>query len=173
MKKLLMVLVFSSLYKSATVKDREALDENTSKHVRALLKSLIVIPGTIVTVKYGGPAARDIVLYVSIAAQIVGIAWFVLTFAALPERHINAAMRCTENMFSAFLGGVLALTVFAGVSAPWSLLVVVPIYGWMYKAAAIYDSADRLKAGMDESKLVAAKATPEILAILKEIFAKM
>src|SRR5690349_1764407 len=140
MSKLLKILVFSSIYDCANFTDLEALDDNTNKHVRALLKSLVVIPGTIVTVKYGGQAARDIVLYVSIAAQIVGIAWFVLTFAALPQRYIQAAMRCTENMFSAFLAGVLALTVFAGFSAPLSLLVIVPIYLWMYKAAAIYDS---------------------------------
>ncbi|MDP3741067.1 MAG: hypothetical protein Q8R08_01950, partial [bacterium] len=169
MGKLLKWLVFSSLYKSATEDDRGALDENTSKHVRALIKSLVVIPGTILTVKFGGQAARDIVLYVSIAAQIVGIAWFVLTFAALPKRHINAAMRCTEHMFSAFLGGVIALTVFAGFTAPLSLLVIMPIYVWMYSSAAIYDSADRLKAGLDEQKLKAAEATPDILAVLKQI----
>ena len=172
--KLLKKLVFASLYKKATTDDIEALNDNTKKHVRALLKSLVVIPGTILAVRYGGQVARDIIFYVSIAAQIVGIAWFVITFAALPKRHIGAAMDCTEYMFSAFLGGVISLAVFAGMTAPLSLSVIVPIYVWMYKGAAIYDFADLLKAGKDEQELLAAYAIQRIEKLLAQaVAAKM
>lgn len=171
--RLLKKFVFASLYKKATAADIEPLDDNTKKHVRALLKSMLVIPGTIVSVRYGGRDARDIIFYVSLAAQISGLAWFVITFAALPQRHIGAAFRCTESMLCAFLGGVVALIVWAGLTAPLSLLVICPIYLWMYKAAAVYDSADLLKAGLDEQRLKAALATQEIETILRTFVSKL
>ncbi|KKW42111.1 MAG: hypothetical protein UY92_C0010G0027 [Candidatus Magasanikbacteria bacterium GW2011_GWA2_56_11] len=154
----LRAFIFAPLYRTAEGDDKSALDENTTKHARALLKCLAVIPGSVVAIYYGGEKASDIVLYVSLAAQIAGLAWFVISFAALPQRHLNAAMGVTEAMFCAFLSGVFAIMIFALLRATFSLLVIMPIYWWLYKSAAMYDSADLLKAGKDEQEMLAARA---------------
>lgn len=165
--------VFVLLYTTAEGTDEASLDENTKKHVRAILNCVLVVPVAFVAIRWGGTRAGDIIFYVSIAAQIAGLAWFVISFAALPQRHLNAAMMVTEAMFSSFLAGVFSLLVFAAVIAPLCLLVVVPIYWWLYKAAAMYDSADLLKAGKDEQEILAAKATQRMEHVLAAIADKI
>ncbi len=164
--------IFRSIYKSAAEKDIAALDENLRKHARAFLKSLFAIPATWIAIRYGGSKASEIVLYVSLATQIAGLAWFVISFAALPQRHIKAAMVTTENMFVSFLSGIIAVVMLAAMTAPLSLIVIVPIYCWLYKAAALYDSADLLKAGKDEQELLAAQATQRMEKTLTEFLKK-
>ena len=159
-------LVFASLYGSATESDRKALDMNTRKHAKVLLQCLLVIPGTVLAVMHGGETTRDIIMYVSIAAQIAGLAWFMISFASLPERHGIAAMAITATMFSSFVSGVYSLTVLSAMTAPWALLTIVPIFLWLYKAAALYDSADLLKIGKDETELLAARATIQLKDML-------
>lgn len=159
--------IFSALYETAEGGDVEALDENTAKHVRALLKCLFILPAAYVAIHFGGEKAGDIVFYVSLAAQVAGLAWFVISFAALPKRHLGAAMQITEAMFCSFLSGVFALLVLAGLQAPLSLFVIGPIYWWLYRAATMYDSADLLKAGKDEVEILAAQATQRIEVILQ------
>jgi hypothetical protein len=164
---MLKYLVFSSLYTQAEGKDARSLDENTRKHVRSALKSLVVLPGVYLVVRYGGSRASEFILYVSLAAQIAGLAWFVVTFAALPQRHLKGAMVTTEDMFASFLAGIYSLLMLAILSAPVSLLVVGPIYAWLYKAAALYDSADLLKAGKDEQELLAAQAIQRLEPVIR------
>lgn len=170
---ILKCLVFSSLYTQAEGDDTGSLDENTRKHVRAALKALLVVPGAYLSVRLGGQRASEIVLYVSLAAQIAGIAWFVISFAALPQRHLKGAMVTTEDMFASFLAGIYALILLAAMSAPVSLLVIGPIYCWLYKAAALYDSADLLKGGKDEQELLAAKAIQRMEPVLAAIGKKL
>ncbi|MFH1253782.1 MAG: hypothetical protein V1664_05675 [Candidatus Uhrbacteria bacterium] len=134
---------------------------------------LVVIPGTVLSVLFGGEKAGDIVMYVSLAAQVAGLAWFVVTFAALPQRHLHAALVTTRDMFCAFLGGIFALAVWAALTAPISLLVIGPIYVWMYRAAVLYDSADLLKAGKDEQEVRAAQATQRMEGVLSAIAEKI
>lgn len=165
--------ILSSIYRTAEGGDERSLDKNTVKHAQAFLLSLLVIPGTVLAVLYGGEKAEAIVMYVSLAAQIAGLAWFVVTFAALPQRHLHAALITTRDMFCAFLGGIIALIIWATMTAPVSLLVIGPIYVWMYRAAVLYDSADLLKAGKDEQEVKAAKATQRMELVLALIAKEM
>lgn len=159
--------LFSSIYKSASAADEAPLDENTMKHTKALLTCLIVIPFSYIAIMYGGEKAGDIVFYVSLAAQISGLAWFVISFAALPQRHLGAAMVVTQVMFQAFLSGVFSMITMAAIKAPLALPVIIPIFWWLYKAAILYDSADLLKAGKDEQEILAAQATQRMEKMMR------
>lgn len=161
--------LFSSIYKTATEADIPSLDDNTMKHTKALLTCLVVIPFSYIAIVYGGEKAGDIVFYVSLAAQISGLAWFVISFAALPQRHLGAAMVVTKVMFQAFLSGVFAMVTMAAIKAPLSLPVIVPIFWWLYNAAILYDSADLLKAGKDEQEILAAQATQRMEQVQQEV----
>ena len=57
--------------------------------------------------------------------------------------------------------------------APLALLVTTPIYLWLYKAAAVYDSADLLKIGKHEEELHAAQATQRIEGLLRTLLKKL
>lgn len=165
--------VFAPLYRTAEGEDEASLNDNTRKHAQAIINCILIVPMAFVAIRWGGARAGDIIFYVSVAAQIAGLAWFVISFAALPQRHLNAAMTVTEAMFSSFLAGVFSLLVFAAMMAPLCLLVVIPIYWWLYKAAAMYDSADLLKAGKDEQEILAAKATQRMEHVLAAIAVKI
>ncbi len=173
MEKLLKKLIFASLYSKATEDDIIALDENTKKHAQVLLQSLIVLPGSVIAAKYGSDTTQLIVGAVAIAAQIAGLAWFVITNAALPKRHKTGAMVITKTMFTSFVSGIYALVTLAAFSAPLSLPVILPIYGFLYVAAAVYDSADLLKVGMDEETMEASKATRRIELMLRRMLELM
>lgn len=169
---LLKKFVFASLYRGATQEDLVALDENTAKHVRVLLRAPLVVPGTILSIYFGGDVAAQIVLYVSFAGNVAGLAWFYVTLAALPARHSQAGVTITQRMFTAFVGSIFSMTVLAALTAPWALAVTSPIYLWLYQAAAEYDSADMLKAGKDEEEIKAAKATQRIEDLLRQVVEK-
>lgn len=161
--------VFNSLYQNAEANDTVALNQNLRKHVVVLLQCLIVVPGTIASIYHGGENSQQIVMYVSLAAQVAGLAWFVVSFAALPQRHGEAAMVITKTMFSSFIAGVYSILVLSAMEAPFALFVELPIYWWLYKAAALYDSADLLKMGKDEEELMAARSIRRMETLLTKM----
>lgn len=162
-------ILFRELYNKAIESDLGPLKENTLKHLACLYNCIPIIPLTVIAMIYGGEKAAQIVLYISLAAQVAGLAWFVISFAALPMRHNAGAMVITKNMFSAFLATIFSITTLSAFQAPLTLPIIVMIYWWLYKASAGYDSADLLKMGKDEEELLAAKSTQRIEKLLEQI----
>lgn len=166
---LLKRVLFKKLFEKAIEDDLEPLKENTLKHVKCLYNCVLIIPLTMIAIAYGGEKAVQIILYISLAAQIAGIAWFYISFDAIPTRHNSGAMDITENMFSAFLASTFSIATLAAYQTPLTLLIIIPIYWWLYKSAAGYDSADLLKIGKSEQELKAAQATQRMEKLLEEI----
>ncbi len=162
--------VLRSLYANATDGDRMALDQNTRKHSWVLVLASPAILLVFLAVKYGGGNTQAVILYVSIGAQVAGLAWFVITFAALPIRHLAAAMATTLLMFTSFMGGLYGLaTLVIMTESPFAAMFVVLVFGALWAAATIYDSADLLKLGLHERQLLSAEATLRIEEQQKEI----
>jgi hypothetical protein len=86
--------------------------------------------------------------------MVMGGAWFAITFGGIPKRLIDVAMSVTFWLFTAFivsLSSMFVAVAFVTSPAIWVMLAVV--YIGAYFSCVQYDTADGLKAGLDEAQL--------------------
>jgi hypothetical protein len=85
---------------------------------------------------------------------VFGGAWFFVSFGGIPIKLLRVAMSITLWMFSAFCVSLATMFIAVGFVSPpqiWPVLAFVFIAGWI--ACVRYDTADGLKAGLDEAQL--------------------
>jgi len=92
-----------------------------------------------------------IILSLLAPVMVMGGAWFAISFGGIPVKLIDTAMSITQWMFTAFLCSLTAMSVAVAFISPALLWPVIAI---IYIAALFscvqYDTADGLKAGLDE-----------------------
>jgi len=132
---------------------REFVLQNLEKHRKVLW--LDIIGGILVYFGVKGSGDINTVVLALIApVTVMGAAWFAVSFGAVPKKLISEAMSIT---FWMFLGFTLSLTAMFVSVAYISPIVLWPVLLVILLAAIIscikYDTADGLKAGLDEAVL--------------------
>lgn len=129
--------------------------DNIQKHRKALwvniFSSVLVILGLFST-----PTEAIAVVITSLLApvMILGVAWFAISFGGVPKKLISVAMSTTLWMFVSFLSSLSAMFIAVGFVTSfllWPVLAI--IYLGVVVGCIQYDTADGLKAGLDEAQL--------------------
>ena len=129
--------------------------DNIRKHRRALWVNLVASVFITLAILDSPPEAINTVISSLIApVMLLGTAWFAISFGGVPKKLINVAMTTTWWMFSAFLASLSAMFIaVAFITSPW----LWPVLGFVYLSVVIacvqYDTADGLKAGLDDAVL--------------------
>lgn len=126
---------------------------NITKHRKVLwVNFLAVYP------LYRGIQQSDdipiLVLSLIAPVMVMGGAWFAISFGAIPKKLIAVSMTITFWMFTAFTVSLTSMfTAVSLISPP----IIWPVLAIIYIGAAVsciqYDTADGLKAGLDEAVL--------------------
>lgn len=91
--------------------------------------------------------------------MVMGTAWFAMSFGAVPARLIDFSMEITFWMYSGFKVALSTMFLAIGFITPpllWPVLVF--IYVAVDFSCCQYDTADGLKAGLDEALLKHSRA---------------
>jgi len=86
--------------------------------------------------------------------MVLGGAWFAISFAGVPKRLLDVAMVTTLWMFIAFIVSLTAMFISVGfVTSPFLWPVLGLVYLGVIVGCVQYDTADGLKAGLNEAQL--------------------
>jgi hypothetical protein len=91
--------------------------------------------------------------------MVMGGAWFAVSFGAIPSKLIECSMSVTFWMYTAFKVSLSTMLLAISFITPWMLW---PVLGLIYVAVDFsciqYDTADGLKAGLDDALLKHSRA---------------
>ena len=154
-------VVLRQFYKTnLSAEERSFIQDNTQKNRRALW--LNVAAAVLIYIglnQVDGDALRSIITALLAPVMVMGAAWFAISFGGIPAKLINAAMSITFWMFTAFSVSFTAMCVAICMISPWPIwIVVVVIYYGTISACLQYDTADGLKAGLDDTVLKHSRA---------------
>ncbi len=91
--------------------------------------------------------------------MVMGGAWFSLSFGAIPARLIDCSMSVTLWMYTGFKVSLTTMFLALGfITPPLLWIVFAVIYLAMDLSSTVYDTADGLKAGLDEAVLKHSRA---------------
>jgi len=91
--------------------------------------------------------------------MVMGAAWFAVSFGAIPGKLIECSLSVTFWMYVAFKTSLSAMFLAIGFITPWMLWpVLCLIYLAVDFSCTQYDTADGLKAGLDEALLKHSRA---------------
>ncbi|MFH1183209.1 MAG: hypothetical protein V1690_03025 [Candidatus Moraniibacteriota bacterium] len=127
--------------------------ENIQKHRKVfwinILASALVWRGLLDT----PPSAVATVITSLLApVMVLGSAWFAISFGGVPKKLIGVAMTTTLWMFIAFVVSLSAMFISVGfVTSPYLWPVLALVYLGVIIGCVQYDTADGLKAGLDEA----------------------
>jgi len=127
--------------------------KNIDKHRLVLWLDLFAA----VLVYYGVRSAAEVstlVLAMIAPVTVMGAAWFAVSFGAIPKKLMSEAMSITSWMFLGFSLSLMAMFVSVAYISPVTLW---PVLGLIFVSTIVscikYDTADGLKAGLDEAVL--------------------
>lgn len=139
--------------------------DNIQKHRKALwinlFSSALVVLGLLST-----PTESIAIVITSLLApvMILGVAWFAISFGGVPKNLMDVAMATTLWMFVAFVSSLSAMFIAVGFVTSFLLW---PVLGLVYIGVLVgciqYDTADGLKAGLNEAQLKHALLASEYL----------
>lgn len=134
--------------------------ENLDKHRMVLWITIAISIGV-----YFGLRTIDVqnisaIIFALIApVTVMGTAWFALSFGAIPKKLIQTSMSVTFWMYLAFMVSLSAMIISVGFITS---LYIWPALGIIFIGVIIssiqYDTADGLKAGLDEAILKHSRA---------------
>lgn len=131
------------------------ISDNIQKHRKVLWINLIA--AIFVVLALSKTDAKDIATLITALlapVMVMGGAWFAISFGAIPAKLMNVSLSCTMWMFTAFLTSLTTMFIAVGFVTP---AVVWPVLGIVYLSALFaciqYDTADGMKAGLDEAQL--------------------
>lgn len=166
---ILKVIILQKFFKSdLTPAEKEFVMDNIDKHRKALWITLLATLG----VYFGllGSNKSDIssiILALIAPVTVMGAAWFGVSFGSIPKKLISISMSVTFWMFTAFATSLAAMIVAVGFISPpliWPALII--IFVGAITSCIQYDTADGLKAGLDEALLKHSRAA--LLYYLKQ-----
>ncbi len=127
---------------------------NLRKHRAALWVNVLASVFVFLSLRQTPPAVIGVVITSLFApVMVLGGAWFAISFGGVPKRLINTAMITTLLMFIAFSVSLSAMFIAVGcVVSPYLWPVLALIYACALASCIQYDTADGLKAGLDEAR---------------------
>lgn len=145
---------------SLSVEEKLFLKENAEKHRKVLW--LNICAAALIPIGLSSGSDRDIGVIVSALiapVMVLGTAWFAISFGGIPQKMITIAMSITFWVFSAFTISFTAMFLaVAHTVAPVIWPVLAFIYAGTLVACIQYDTADGLKAGLDDALLKHSRA---------------
>jgi hypothetical protein len=142
--------------------------ENIDKHRKALWITLIASTGVYLGLLQSNKEdIPNIILALIAPVTVMGAAWFGISFGSIPEKLITASMSVTFWMFSAFATSLASMIIAVAFISPvliWPSLIIIFVGALI--SCIQYDTADGLKAGLDEALLKHSRAA--LLYYLKQ-----
>lgn len=136
------------------------VQDNIRKHRKVLWINVLAIALVWLGLRDTPPSAIGTVITALLApVMVLGGAWFAISFGGVPKKLIDIAMATTLWMFIAFVVSLSAMFISVGfVTSPylWPVLALIYIAG--ITACIQYDTADGLKAGLDDAMLKHSRA---------------
>lgn len=149
-------LVLKGFYKG-DLKDHEKqfVDENLTKHRKVMWVNLFDSICMIFALREAQPEDFTVLITALVAPVVVlGGGWFMISFGAIPAKLISVSMTITLCMFTAFVIALTTMFMAVGfVTSPFAWPVLGLIYLGTVASCVMYDTADGLKAGLDEAML--------------------
>lgn len=140
--------------------ERVFIEENLRKHRKILW--LNICAAALIFFGLSSGSDRDVGIIVSALiapVMVLGTAWFAISFGGIPQKLITIAMSITFWVFSAFTISFTAMFLaVAHTVAPAIWPVLAFIYAGTLVACIQYDTADGLKAGLDDALLKHSRA---------------
>lgn len=135
--------------------DREFIEDNINKHRTTMWVNVVVSIGVYFGLRgLEGDTLGMLITALLAPVMVMGAAWFAISFGGIPAKLLDTAMSITYWMFTAFVVSFSAMFIAVTMIAPW---IVWPAMAVIYYGALVaciqYDTADGLKAGLDEAVL--------------------
>jgi hypothetical protein len=151
-----------------TPAEKEFVYENMDKQRRALWITLILTVGVYIGLtQINQENISSVIVSLIAPVTVMGAAWFAVSFGSIPRKLIDTSMSITFWMFTAFATSLAAMIVAVGFITPpiiWPALAIIFIGAII--SCVQYDTADGLKAGLDEAILKHSRAA--LLFYLKQ-----
>ena len=153
--------ILRHFFSASLRKDEESfILENITKHRHAMWVTVGVSISVFISLNNSPETVINTVVSSLIApAMLTGSAWFAISFGGIPAKLINIALSVTFWLFMAFLASLTTMFIAVGFVTPpllWPALVI--IYTGVLVSCIQYDTADSLKAGLDEAILKHSRA---------------
>ncbi|MBU0731691.1 hypothetical protein KKC88_02310 [Patescibacteria group bacterium] len=151
------------IVKLANEEQMAATNKNTVKHLKVLIVMLLMAP--VMAFLKLAPVLLSEHSFVHVfcgqihptnltaVIMVLGTAWFMVSFGAVPKALENVAVSITMWMFMGFILSLEWLFIFMVIDSPGSLLPLFIVFWAIYIAAVKYDTMDIFKAGLDEAQL--------------------
>lgn len=140
--------------------EREFVDENIDKH--RLVQWVNLLAGILVFISLRSVSDEkmgSVIGALLAPVMVMGAGWFAISFGAVPARLIACSMSVTFWMYTAFRVSLTAMLLAIAVIAPWTLWPVILLVSVAVDFSCTqYDTADGLKAGLDEAQLKHSRA---------------
>lgn len=135
--------------------DRAFVEDNIDKHRQVMWLNILVSVGVFLGLRsLEGEALGMVITALLAPVMVMGAAWFAISFGGIPSKLLDTAMSITFWMFTAFVVSFSAMFIAVSMVAPWSIWpAMAVIYYGALTACMQYDTADGLKAGLDEAVL--------------------
>lgn len=147
------------LSKKLSEENKAFIADNMRKHRLVLWLNLPISVLVFLSLLYTPPENVSTVIMALLApVMVLGGAWFAISFGAVPAELLDAAMEITFWMFTAFVASLSAMFLAVGfVASPFLWPVLTLIYFAAIASCIQYDTADGLKAGLDQAVLTHAR----------------
>jgi len=129
--------------------------DNIRKHRIIIWINLLFTPIIVLGLRAIEPSQISTIITALIApAMVTGGAWFTITFGGIPSKLLGTALIITAWMFGAFtLSMRLMMTAIMFISPVYFWPVFILIELGVIVSAILYDNADGLKIGLDDTVL--------------------
>lgn len=135
--------------------ERQFVASNINKHRLVQWVNLVGAVFVFLALRTVAPDQIGTVISALLApVMVMGAAWFAISFGAVPMKLIDCSMEITFWMYVAFKLSFTTMFLCIGFITPpllWPVLVI--IYVAVDFSCALYDTADGLKAGLDDAML--------------------
>lgn len=138
--------------------------KNVRKHRKIVWANIIIIPFIwygLNLIKSGDVSAEISTIIVALLApaMVTGAAWFAISFGGIPSKLLDTAMHITFWMFLSFTLSMTIMTVaMIHITHPvfWIGFIVIEV--GVIISSMLYDNADGLKIGLDDTMLKHSRA---------------
>jgi hypothetical protein len=138
-----------------TKAEQDFLEENIEKH--RVVQWVNIAASIFVCLGLNSTEAKAITTVITsllAPVMVLGTAWFAISFGGIPKKLLSEGMATTLWMFIAFVASLSAMFIsvaFVTSIYLWPVLLLIYIGGLI--SCIKYDTADGLKAGLDEALL--------------------
>ena len=140
--------------------EKSFVESNITKHRLTQWINVVCIPFTFYSLKTVPEEQMSTLIFALLGTvAVMGTAWFQVSFGSIPAKLIMCSMSVTFFMYTAFKVSLTAMFLAIGfITSPTLWPVISLIYLCVELSCVQYDTADGLKAGLDEALLKHSRA---------------